>query len=59
MRGYVLSNGQWERIKNLLRSRPDHVGGMAADNRVLIETVLYHYRAGIPWRDQPVRFGDW
>ena len=22
-------------------------------------TVLYRYRAGIPWRDLPERFGDW
>ncbi|GCE88827.1 transposase [Komagataeibacter diospyri] len=26
---------------------------------VYFEAVLYRYRAGIPWRDQPVRFGDW
>jgi len=35
------------------------VGGTTADNRLFIEAVLYHYRAGIPWRDLPVRFGDW
>jgi transposase len=23
------------------------------------EAVLYRYRAGIPWRDLPERFGDW
>lgn len=37
----------------------DHVGGTAADKRLFVETVLYRYRAGIPWRDLPVRFGDW
>ncbi|OAG75519.1 Mobile element protein [Acetobacter malorum] len=31
----------------------------AADNRLFIEAVLYRYRAGIPWRDLPARFGDW
>jgi transposase len=31
----------------------------AADNRLFIEAVLYRYRAGIPWRDLPDRFGDW
>ncbi|MCG4273263.1 IS5 family transposase [Acetobacter senegalensis] len=35
------------------------VGETAADNRLFIEAVLYRYRAGIPWRDLPVRFGDW
>ena len=30
----------------------------AADNRLFVEAVLYRYRAGIPWRDLPERFGD-
>ena len=59
MRRYGLNNGQWERIKDLLPGRKGHVGGTAADNRLFIEAVLYRYRAGIPWRDLPVRFGDW
>jgi hypothetical protein len=25
---------------------------------VFVEAVLYRYRAGIPWRDLPERFGD-
>lgn len=25
---------------------------------MFVEAVLYHYRAGIPWRDLPERFGD-
>jgi hypothetical protein len=28
------------------------------DNRLLVEALLYHYRAGIPWRDLPSWFGD-
>jgi transposase len=39
--------------------REGHVGGTAADNRLFVEAVLYRYRAGIPWRDLPERFGDW
>jgi len=31
---------------------------MARDNRLFVETVLYRYRAGMPWRDLPERFGD-
>jgi transposase len=34
------------------------VGGTAKDNRRFVEAVLYRYRAGIPWRDLPLRFGD-
>ncbi|PYD55531.1 hypothetical protein CFR75_15995 [Komagataeibacter xylinus] len=33
--------------------------GTATDNHLFVEAVLYRYRAGIPWRDLPVRFGDW
>ena len=32
--------------------------GTAKDNRRFVEAVLYRYRAGIPWRDLPERFGD-
>src|ERR1700733_10164354 len=39
--------------------REGHVGGAAADNRLFVEAVLYRFRAGIPWRDLPERFGDW
>ena len=35
------------------------MGGTAADNQLFVEAVLYRYRAGIPWRDLPARFGDW
>ncbi|MCX2559815.1 IS5 family transposase [Acetobacter farinalis] len=59
MRRYGLSDSQWERIKDILPGREGHVGGTAADNRLFVEAVLYRYRAGIPWRDLPVRFGDW
>jgi transposase len=30
----------------------------AKDNRLFVEAVLYRYRAGIPWRDLPERFGE-
>jgi transposase len=50
---------QWERINYLLPGRAGHVGGTAQDNRRFVEAVLYRYRAGIPWRELPERFGDW
>ena len=34
------------------------MGVTARDNRLFVEAVLYRYRAGIPWRDLPARFGD-
>jgi len=59
MRRYALRDDQWDRIKDFLPGREGHVGGTAADNRLFVEAVLYRYRAGIPWRDLPGRFGDW
>jgi transposase len=57
-RRYTLREDQWERLKDLLPGREGHVGGTAKDNRSFVEAVLYRYRAGIPWRDLPERFGD-
>jgi transposase len=58
MRRYGLRDDQWERIKELLPGREGYVGVTAKDNRGFVEAVLYRYRAGIPWRDLPERFGD-
>ena len=54
---YALRNDQWERIKDLLPGRKETVGVTARDNRLFVEAVLCRYRAGIPWRDLPERFG--
>ena len=56
---YALRDDQWERIKDLLPGREGTVGVTAKDNRLFVEAVLYCYRAGIPWRDLPERFGNW
>ncbi len=58
MRRYALRDDQWDRIKDHLPGRPGTVGATATDNRLFVEAVLYRYRAGIPWRDLPERFGD-
>jgi transposase len=59
MTRYGLRDDQWERIKDLLPGKIGDVGATARDNRRFVEAVLYRYRAGIPWRDLPERFGDW
>lgn len=58
MHRYGLRDDQWDRIKDLLPGREGSVGATATDNRLFVEAVLYRYRAGIPWRDLPERFGD-
>ena len=57
-RRYSLRDDQWKRIEDLLPGREGSVGVTAKDNRLFVEAVLYRYRAGIPWRDLPQRFGD-
>ena len=57
-RRYALRDDQWSRIEHLLPGREETVGVTAKDNRLFVEAVLYRYRAGIPWRDLPERFGD-
>ena len=59
LRRYALRDDQWDRIQDILPGREGHVGGTAADNRLFVEAVLFRFRAGIPWRDLPERFGDW
>lgn len=58
MRRYALRDDQWDRIEQLLPGKASDVGVTARDNRLFVEAVLYRYRAGIPWRDLPERFGD-
>src|SRR6202021_4135346 len=58
MRRYGLRDDQWDRIKDMLPGRPGTVGVTASDNRLFVEAVIYRYRAGIPWRDLPERFGN-
>src|SRR5437764_12093042 len=59
MRRYALRDDQWDRIKDILPGRAGHVGVTAKDNRLFVEAVLFRFRAGIPWRDLPPRFGHW
>ena len=58
MHRYALSDDQWDRIKDMLPGRKETVGVTAKDNRLFVNAILYRYRAGIPWRDLPERFGD-
>lgn len=58
LRRYALRDDQWEGIETLLPGQEGQPGATARDNRRFVEAVLYRYRAGIPWRDLPERFGD-
>jgi transposase len=54
---HAISDADWDRIKRLLPGQPGQHGGIANDNRLFIDAVLYVARTGIPWQDLPERFG--
>jgi transposase len=56
---HAISDADWDRIKHLLPGQRGQHGGVARDNRLFIDAVLYVARTGIPWEDLPARFGNW
>ena len=57
--GTVLTDAMRARIEHMLPSKTTDPGATAADNRRLLEAVLWRTRTGSPWRDLPERFGNW
>ena len=56
---HAISDIDWDRIKDLLPGQAGQHGGIAKDNRLFIDAVLWIGKTGSPWRDIPERFGDW
>lgn len=56
---HAIKDADWDRIKHLLPGQPGQHGGIAKDNRLFIDAVLYVARTGIPWEDLPERYGNW
>jgi transposase len=52
---YELSEGQWNRIQDLLPGRKESVGRTAVDHRVFVNGVLWVLRSGARWSDLPER----
>ena len=60
MERYALRDDQFARMEKLLPGRPGHVGrNSVLGNQLFVEAVIYKFRAGLPWRDMPARFGGW
>ena len=55
----MLSDEQWDRIKDLLPGKASDRGVTAKDNRLFMEAVLWIGRTGAPWRDLPSELGNW
>ena len=56
---FVLADEVWEKVSPHLPGKATDCGVTAADNRLFLEAVLWRVRAGSPWRDLPVAFGNW
>lgn len=55
----VLSDSQWDRIKDFLPGKPGDCGVTAKNNHGFVEAVLWLTRTGSPWRDLPEDFVHW
>jgi transposase len=54
-----VSDTVWEKIAPHLPGKPGGWGGVAKDNRLFVNAVLWVARAGAPWRDLPPSYGGW
>lgn len=55
----VFTDDQWARIAPLMPCSDGQRGRPFRDHRQVVEGIVFRYRAGIPWRDLPERFGPW
>lgn len=55
----MLSDREWESIKDDLPGKEGDRGVTARDNRLFIDCVLWILRTGSPWRDLPPEMGHW
>jgi len=58
-RHHDLSDESWKLLELNLPGRKGVWGGVAKDNRLFINAVLWILRTGAPWRDLPPDYGDW
>jgi transposase len=59
MHRHEIADDDWDRIKDLLPGRPGQHGGVAKDNRLFLDAVLWIAKTGAPWRDLPEGLGKW
>jgi transposase len=56
----TFDDSEWARIEPLLPSNAGKRGHPFAENRRVVEGIVYRYRTGMPWRDLPREvFGPW
>ena len=58
-RRFDLSDEHWNKIEPHLSGRKGSWGGIAKNNRLFVNAVLWIIRTGAPWRDLPPDYGTW
>ena len=56
---YELSDGQWERIAEILPGKAGDPARTGVDNRLFVHAVLWVLRSGAHWHDLPTRYGKY
>ncbi len=54
-----ISDEAWAILEPILPGQRGQWGGIAKDNRLLINTVFWILRTGAPWRDLPPSYEKW
>ena len=58
-RRHDITDKVWTLLEPHLPGRQGSWGGIAQDNRLFINAIMFVAKCGIPWRDLPERFGSW
>ena len=59
MRRGDLTATEWRDLKEMLATARSRRGRPPEQTRAVINGILWRLRTGAPWRDIPVRYGDW
>jgi transposase len=54
-----LTDERWSILAPILPGQRGQWGGIAKDNRLFMNAILWILRTGAPWRDLPKEFGKW
>lgn len=57
VRLWALTDGQWERLRDLLPPEKAGRGRAFKSNRLMLDGIVYHLRSGEPWTALPACFG--
>lgn len=58
-RRHDIKDELWNKLEIHLPGRSGIWGGVAKDNRLFINAVIWIFRTGAPWRDLPPDYGNW